>query len=228
MTVSKNPDEIKKMFNKIASKYDFNNNIISLGLHKLTKKLVLKNLTIPNNSRILDECTGTGDIPYYLNKMNSHTQIIGIDFSEKMIEKAREKHPNLTFLEGDCTNLPFQNNSFDIITMCFGLRNIEDYSKAIKESFRVLEDSGELLYLDFGEKSIFSDIFDFIACIATKILYGKNSPYEYLVKSKREFFTPKNLIQEFEKEGFILKMRKDYLFGIISMQIYEKTKTAYC
>ena len=112
--------------------------------------------------------------------------------------------------------------------MCFGLRNIEDYSKAIKESFRVLEDSGELLYLDFGEKSIFSDIFDFMACIATKILYGKNTPYEYLVKSKREFFTPKNLIQEFEKEGFILKMRKDYLFGIISMQIYEKTKTAYC
>ncbi len=228
MTVSKNPNEIREMFNKIADKYDFNNNIISLGLHKLIKKIAIKRLIINDNMRILDECTGTGDIANYISKNNKTLNIIGIDFSENMIEIARKKHPKITFLQEDCTKLPFQNNSFDIITMSFGLRNIENYKQAIKESFRVLEDNGQLMHLDFGRKNFFSKIFDFIAEKTTHILYGKAVPYEYLVKSKREFFTPENLIKEFEKEGFILKERKDYLFGIISMQIFIKSETAYC
>lgn len=228
MTVSKNPEEIRNLFNKIASKYDFNNNLISLGLHRLVKKLALKNLTIKDNMRILDECTGTGDIAGFLAKKSDYLNITGIDFSAGMLEIARKRFPKITFLEGDCTNLPFQNNSFDIITMFFGLRNIENYKQAIKESFRVLEDGGELMHLDFGDKNFLSKIFDFLVEKIIYLFYGKQLPYEYLVKSKREFFTPENLIKEFEAEGFKLKMRKDYLFGIISMQIFEKTKTEYC
>ena len=145
-----------------------------------------------------------------------------------MIQIARKKYPDITFLEGNCTHLPFLNNSFDIVTMSFGLRNIENYKAAIKESFRVLEDGGQLMHLDFGEKNFISKIFDFIASKLIHLFYGNKVPYEYLVKSKREFFTPENLIREFESEGFILKKRKDYLFGVISMQIFEKSKTAYC
>jgi len=228
MTVSKNPEEIKAMFNKIALKYDFNNNLISFGLHNLVKKLAINCLELKNNLRILDECTGTGDIAYYLSRKNKTLNITGIDFSEEMIKLARKKHPKITFLQADCTNLPFLNNSFDIITISFGLRNIEDYRRAIRESFRVLDDGGELLHLDFGKKNLFSAIFDFIVEKSVRIVYGRELPYEYLVKSKREFFTPKNLIKEFEKEGFVFKRRKDYLFGIISMQIFKKSKTAYC
>ncbi len=228
MTVSKNPEDIKKMFNKIASKYDLNNNIISLGLHKLIKRLAVSNLTLKNNMRILDECSGTGDIAYYLKKRNANTDIIGVDFSEKMVEIARKKHPKITFLQEDCTKLPFTSNSFDIITMSFGLRNISDHKQAIKESFRVLEDGGQLMHLDFGKKKFISQIFDFIVKKTIHLFYGNKLPYDYLVKSKNEFFTPENLIREFESEGFILKKRKDYLFGIISMQIFEKSQTAYC
>lgn len=228
MTVSKNPEDIKKMFNKIASKYDFNNNIISLGLHKLIKRLAVSNLTLKNNMRILDECSGTGDIAYYLKRRNTNTDIIGVDFSEKMVEIARKKHPKITFLQEDCTKLPFTSNSFDIITMSFGLRNISDHKQAIKESFRVLEDGGQLMHLDFGKKNFISQIFDFIVKKTIHLFYGNKLPYDYLVKSKNEFFTPENLIREFESEGFILKKRKDYLFGIISMQIFEKSQTAYC
>ena len=228
MTVYKNPGYIKNMFNKIAPKYDFNNNVISLGLHKIIKKKAIKELCIKNNMRILDECCGTGDIAADLRKRNKYVDITGIDFSEKMIEIARKKHPDITFLEGSCTHLPFLNNSFDIITMAFGLRNIEDYKTSIKESFRVLEDGGQFLHLDFGEKNIFSKIFDYIAKILIYIFYRDEHPYNYLIKSKTEFFTPENLIKEFESEGFILKKRKDYLFGVISMQLFEKSKTAYC
>ncbi len=228
MTTSKNPALIKNMFNKIASRYDFNNNIISFGLHKIIKKKAIKELVIKNNMRVLDECCGTGDIAADLRKRNKYLDITGIDFSENMIEIARKKHPDITFLEGNCTHLPFLNNSFDIITMSFGLRNIEDYKTAIRESFRVLEDGGQFLHLDFGKKNIFSKIFDYIAKTLIYIFYGNKLPYEYLIKSKQEFFTPEKLIKEFEKEGFVLKKRKDYIFGIISMQIFEKTKTAYC
>ncbi len=228
MTVSKNPDDIKNMFNKIASHYDANNNFISLGLHKIIKKKAVKELIIKNNMRVLDECCGTGDISGYLRRQNKYIDITGIDFSEKMIQIARKKYPDITFLEGNCTHLPFLNNSFDIVTMSFGLRNIENYKAAIKESFRVLEDGGQLMHLDFGEKNFISKIFDFIASKLIRLFYGNKIPYEYLVKSKKEFFTPENLIREFESEGFILKKRKDYLFGVISMQIFKKSKTAYC
>lgn len=228
MTVSKNPNEIKALFNKIASKYDINNNLISFGLHRLVKRLAIKNLTIKDNMRILDECTGTGDIAGYISQISPYLNITGIDFSTEMLEIARKRFPKITFLEGDCTHLPFANNSFDIVTMSFGLRNIENYNQAIKESFRVLEDGGELMHLDFGNKNFLSSVFDFIVEKVIHIFYGKQLPYEYLVKSKREFFTPDRLIKEFETEGFKLKKRKDYLFGIISMQIFEKTKTEYC
>lgn len=223
MTVSKNPLKIKNMFNSIAEEYDFNNNLISLGLHNKVKQFAIKNLTLKNNMRVLDECTGTGDIAYLLTKQNPNIEVIGIDFSEKMTETARKKHPGITFLRADCTKLPFLSNSFDIVTMSFGLRNIEDYKQAIKESFRVLEDGGKFLYLDFGDKNFFSKSFD----ILTEILI-QSEPYKYLIKSKADFFTPGNLIKEFEKEGFIFKLRKDYLFGIISMLIFEKGKTAFC
>ena len=84
------------------------------------------------------------------------------------------------------------------------------------------------MHLDFGKKKFISQIFDFIVKKTIHLFYGNKLPYDYLVKSKNEFFTPENLIREFESEGFILKKRKDYLFGIISMQIFEKSQTAYC
>jgi len=228
MTVSKNPEDIKKLFNSIASKYDINNNLISLGLHQFIKKLAIKNLPIKDNARILDACTGTGDIAGYLSKINPYLSITGIDFSEEMLNLAKKKFPKVTFLEGDCTNLPFASESFDIITMSFGLRNIENYKQAIKECFRVLDNNGILLHLDFGKKNFLSKVFDFFVEKIIRLFYGAQLPYEYLVKSKREFFTPDKLIQEFESEGFKLNKRRDYLFGIISMQIFEKTKTEYC
>ena len=228
MTVSKNPNDIKNMFNEIANYYDRNNNIISLGVHKFVKKAALKHLDIKNNDRILDECAGTGDIAAIIREINPKTDIVGVDFSENMINIARKKYPEITFLQADCTDLPFSNDSFDIIAMSFGLRNIENYQKSIRESFRVLVDGGQFLHLDFGQKNFFSKVFDVIAEKTIFIFYKNRIPYEYLVSSKREFFTPENLIKEFEKEGFVLKYRKDYLFGIISMQIFEKTKTAYC
>jgi len=222
MTISKNPEKIRNMFNLIAEKYDFNNNLISLGLHGFVKYLSVKNLDIKNNAMVLDECTGTGDFAKLILKKNPTASITGVDFSEEMLKIAEKKVPQVKFIKADCTNLPFKNENFDTITMGFGLRNIEDYSRAIDESFRVLKSGGEFLHLDFGQKNFPSKIFDFLVPPLVRIFYGKNLPYEYLLQSKREFPAPEELIEIFEQHGFNLKRRTDYLFGVISMQIFTK------
>lgn len=222
MTISKNPQIIHDMFNQIAGKYDINNNLISLGMHKFVKFLSVKNLDIEPKMRVLDECTGTGDFAKFLLKLCPDLEVVGIDFSENMLKIAEKKVPRAKFLKADCTKLPFGDETFDIATMGFGLRNIEDYGSAISESFRVLKSGGQFLHLDFGQKNLPSKVFDFIVPPLIKVFYGKNLPYEYLLASKREFPTPEILVKIFTEHGFKLKCKKNYLFGVISMQIFTK------
>lgn len=216
--MDKSSEKIKKMFNDIAEKYDRNNNIISFGLHKFIKKRAIKDFEF--SGKILDLCTGTGDIADILSQT---TEVIGLDFSSKMLEIARKKHPNIQFIEGDCTNLPFEDSSFDAVTISFGLRNIENYDKALDEISRVLKPSGKFFHLDFGKKFLFADIiYDFIIPKLVKIFYGNNLPYQYLVQSKKLFFNKKELQKLFEKHNFKLLKHKDYLFGMVSCQLCEK------
>ena len=220
--VDKTPEKISKMFGAIAKSYDKNNNIISLGLHKIIKKSAVKLLDISDDMKILDLCCGTGDITDIINSKNYKLEVCGIDFSAEMISLAQKKFPKYNFQLGDATNLKVGDSSIDVVTMAFGLRNIENRQSAIKESYRVLKQGGQFLHLDFGYKNIFSKIFNLIAIVGIKLLYGKTLPYEYLIQSKKDFPEPEELTQEFEKEGFKLKKKKDFLFGIISVQVYNR------
>ena len=93
MTISKNPASIREMFNTIAEVYDFNNNLISMGLHKYIKFKSVQHLTIQNGMKILDECTGTGDFAEFIYKINPNTEIFGADFSEKLpVKKFRRQN----------------------------------------------------------------------------------------------------------------------------------------
>jgi len=209
------------MFNSIADKYDLMNNIISLGTHKYAKFMSIKNLSIKSGDKILDLCCGTGDLAIQMKKKQPESEVMGLDFSEKMLEIAlkKSKYGNITFINTDCTKLPFYDNSFDIITMGFGLRNIFDTNKALSEVYRVLKPGGQFLHIDFGRKNFFSKIFDKIIPVLVKIFYKNSSPYNYLIKSKQLFPPPEGLIEVFESEGFKILKRKDYLFGVISSQV---------
>lgn len=222
MTTDKNPQKIEEMFDNISDSYNRNNNIISLGFHNLVKKRALKLLEIKNNSKILDLFCGTGDIVSLFLKTHKNLKIIGVDFSENMLKIAKNRSPQSEFIKADCTNLPFEENCFDIITMSFGLRNVQNRKRAIIESYRILKPEGELLHLDFGLKNIFSKVFDIIAFCGIKLFYNRKLPYKYLIDSKNEFPEPQKLIEEFETAGFKLKQRKDFLFGIISAQVFVK------
>lgn len=216
--MNKSPQKIKEMFDQIANNYDSNNNLISFGTHKYVKKKAVESFYF--SGKCLDLCTGTGDIAYFLKE---NCDVIGLDFSKNMLEIAKQKHPDINFIEGDCTNLPFEDNSFDVVTISFGLRNIEDYDKALNEIQRVLKPNGIFFHLDFGKKNIFANfIFDYFIPILVKIFYGNNLPYKYLVQSKQLFFSEKELENLFEKHKFQVINKKSFLLGTIACQYCKK------
>ena len=226
MKYVKNEIKIKELFNNLAQNYDRNNNVISFGLHNLIKKDIVKKIKIKKNSTILDLCTGTGDIIDYILKQNTIKKIIGIDFSFQMLKIARKRFKNsnnVKLINANATELPFCNGTFDYITISFGFRNIKHKIKALKEIKRVLKPNGLFIHLDFGKSNWLVDlVFKFVVNFVLKIFYKKNAPYKYLLKSKENFYSPAELVELFQAREFILEKRVDYLFGIISLQIYKK------
>jgi len=219
--MDKNPKKIKEMFNQIAQNYDVNNNLISFGLHKIIKKNVINSFKFSGDC--LDLCTGTGDIAELLKKQNCN--VVGLDFSKNMLEIARKKHSDIKFIEGDCTSLPFDNNTFDNVTISFGLRNIENYDKALDEIYRVLKPDGYFLHLDFCKKNWFANIiYNFVVPKLIKIFYGNNQPYIYLVQSKKDFFDDDKLTEIFYKHGFEVNIQKTFLLGTISCKYCHKSQ----
>lgn len=222
MTPDKNPQKIKDMFDEISPYYDSVNNFMSLGTHYIIKFLAIRKLNIKPRSNILDLCCGSGDFVNIIKKYYPRVKVMGLDFSREMIKLAKSKNPDGTFIPGDCTDLPFKEKEFDYITMGFGLRNIENRSKAIDEIYRVLETGGKFLHLDFGYHNKLSALFNLFTSILIKILKKNSRHYEYLLKSKDDFPEPNELIKEFEQHGLKCIKICNYMFGTISAQILMK------
>lgn len=219
---TKNSEQIKEMFKHIAPHYDQNNDIISLFTHRFIKSSVVNNIPeLPENVKILDLCTGTGDILALLHKRFPHADLTGADFSDDMLKIAREKHKKLNFVNADCLKLPFKDGSFDLVTISFGLRNTTDYNQTVSEISRVLKPGGFFVHLDFGQGKDFADktFTEIVKFIAE--LQGDES-YVYLLESKAEFPTVETLIELFAKYNLKHKLRKDYLFGTLSAQYCMK------
>lgn len=217
---NKTPEKIQELFNHIAPHYDQNNDIISFFTHRFIKKNVIESLPeLPSNAKILDLCTGTGDIAALLK--NKFDDVTGVDFCEGMLKVARRKHKKINFVQADCLNLPFEDESFDLVTMSFGLRNTENYDKALSEISRVLKHGGIFVHLDFGDAheyadTVFHKVVKFIA-----ELQGDDS-YVYLLQSKHEFPPVEQLVELFTRHGLKYETRRDYLMGIISAQYCVK------
>lgn len=228
---SKNSYFIKDLFNSISVNYDKLNDIMSFGLHKKIKKDIIRQTRLFTIHRspltCLDLCTGTGDLAGLLKEKYHEVQIIGVDFSEKMLEIARKKHPDIEFLEADCTKLPFNNESFDLCVISFGLRNIEEMEKALKEIYRVLKPGGIFINIDLGKPNKFFNIFLrpymylWISFVG-KIFHGDQTPYRYLAESNEYFPSQKELVEIYKNIGFHDIKNKNYLFGQIASQQSKK------
>lgn len=215
-----------EIFNSIAKDYDKMNDIISLFTHGLFRKALVK-LLPPCPKDIIDLCCGTGEMTNLLKQKYTNANVIGVDFSEKMLDIARRKYPKIKFIKCDVSSLPFKDNSFDVCMIAFGLRNVENLQTVIKECHRILKPNGVLTNIDLGKPNKFFNIFlkpymyGFVS-LAGKIFHKDEKPYVYLAKSNETFPAPSELKNIFIKNGFDFIKRKDFLFGQISAQICKK------
>lgn len=220
----KNKDSllIKNMFDKISSRYDFINNLISFGTHISVKKYAINELKIRPDSKVLDLCCGSGDLGRLIKKIQPSCDIIGVDFSSDMIETARKQNPDITYREMDATALSFEKNSFDYIVMGFGLRNIPAKNKALEEIHRVLKTNGYFLHLDFGKQNKISKLYDFFVLFSARFFIKDIKPLKYLIISKNRFLSPDELVELFKFNKLKCIKKKQLMFNLIAFQIMKK------
>lgn len=149
---------VQKMFDDISPKYDFLNHFLSFGIDVRWRKKLVRMLSERRPSRILDVATGTGDVAIALSRLNP-LKIEGIDISEKMLEIGRKKISAkgldgfISFCQGDAEHIPFSDDSFDAVTVAFGVRNFEDLRQGLSEMRRVLRPGGTMMILEFSQPS---------------------------------------------------------------------------
>lgn len=208
---------VKNVFEKVYDKYDLMNDLMSLGAHRIWKKNLI-NMTSPlANKKLIDVACGTGDIAQlYLKRSNVSNNVLSIDPNKGMIEIAKKKlskYNNLEWKVGSAENLPVSDNLFDFYTISFGLRNTKDLKKTLNEAYRVLKPGGKFLCLEFSkvenEKlSLVYENYSKIIPSIGKIIVGDREPYEYLVKSIKNFANQDELLNllegcSFKKANFI-------------------------
>ncbi len=232
---------IKKVFNSIAHDYDKMNLILTGGFFPLWQKRLIKEFKAEDKDKVLDICCGSGTLTLKLAqelKDKKDGQITGLDFSEKMLEKAcqkaKEKDLSVNFILGDALNLPFEDQSFNKLVNTFALRNLTSIERALSEMLRVLEKDGTLYILEVAKPEnklirFFFEIYYYkmvpiIGRFSDKGLKidGEYSPYQWLSQSLKTFPEKKDLKKTFLDLGFSQITLKNYGFGGISLFIAKK------
>ena len=225
-------DQVKLMFNMIASKYDVLNHTLSLGMDYVWRKKAIKKI-LNNPKEILDIATGTADFAISAAK---HTQanITGIDISDQMIyvgnKKIQQKKLNnrIKLSIEDSENLPFENESYDAITAGFGVRNFENLEQGLREIYRVVKKDGYVVILEpstpkvFPLKQIFSFYFQKILPFIGSIVSKDKSAYSYLPNSVKSFPDGDDFIKILNKQGFSKANYYPLSLGIVSLYVAIK------
>lgn len=198
-TVSaRNPEAIRSMFGSIAGAYDSANDILSLGIHKLWKRILVRRSQAQPGAKILDCATGTGDIAFeFERQLRGGCTVLGTDFCPEMLEIAQKKtatkKSSVKFEVADVTKLPYANASFDVATIGFGIRNTPDPRKTLSEMARVVKPGGRVMVLEFGAprfapmKAVFGWYSRNLLPKLGGWISGKPDAYEYLERSSAAF-----------------------------------------
>ena len=235
----KNTDQSKKeqvatMFNDIAGKYDFLNRFLSAGTDIGWRKKALKQLESIDAKKLLDVATGTADVAIMAAKQLKLKKIIGIDISDGMLDVGRQKivkanlQNTIELLNGDSEAINFPDNTFDAVTVAFGVRNFEDLEKGLSEIKRVLKPTGKLVVLEFskpilpGVKTKYNLYMKIITPTVGKMISKNKVAYAYLDESIQKFPEGKNFITILNNIGYTNTYSKKLSLGICS--IYCGTK----
>ena len=197
------PEAVRGMFDRITPVYDVMNRVMTAGLDQRWRRMAAERVVVPGD-RVLDACCGTGD--FAIADAHAGGRVTGLDFSERMLERAREKAPSLEWVHGDLLALPFADASFDAATVGFGVRNVADLGAGLRELRRVLRPQGRLACLEITRpkgalEPFFRLWFDGLVPLIGKALPGGEA-YTYLPASVRRFPGPENLATLLAQAGF--------------------------
>lgn len=225
--------QVEQMFDGIANRYDFLNRLLSFRIDVIWRNKVIKLLAPFKPKQILDVATGTADLAIALRKLKP-TQIIGLDLSASMLEVGRVKVKDrkldslITLVKGDSENLPFEENTFDAITVAFGVRNFENLDLGLKEIHRVLKPGGQFIILEFSKvkmfpfKQFYQLYFRYITPFIGKLFSKDNKAYSYLPNSVEVFPEGEQMCVILQQAGFKNTQCKPLSLGIAS--IYQGVK----
>jgi len=219
---------VREMFTSIAPRYDLLNHLLSANVDRLwwwrTARSFATILSRPG-ARVLDLCCGTGDMAFALRNQSPEAEITGADFSHAMLKLAlRKSSPGrmVNWIEADALQLPFPDESFDLVTSAFGFRNLADYDAGLREIRRVLKPGGEYGILEFNDPpglrgKIYHLYFNSILPRIGRLISGNNGAYSYLPASVARFPGPEELIQRMNEAGFRDLSWTPYTFGIAGL-----------
>jgi demethylmenaquinone methyltransferase/2-methoxy-6-polyprenyl-1,4-benzoquinol methylase len=214
---------VQRMFDRIAPVYDAMNRVMTVGLDQRWRRATVR-ATVQEGDRVLDACCGTGDLAVAARKARAGN-VVGLDFSERMLERARRKAPELEWVQGDVLTLPFEDASFDAAVVGFGVRNVEDLEAALSELRRVLRPGGRLGILEITRprgalKPFYKLWFDRIVPLLGRLLPGGDA-YTYLPASVRRFPGPEELAELLGSCGFQAVRFRLFAGGIVALHVGE-------
>ena len=202
---------VNSVFTKVYKRYDFMNDVMSLGVHRLWKKDMINWMRPQENSSLIDVASGTGDLAgLFSKKTNNKSKIICVEPNRGMLEVGKDKlkkFKNIKWTLASAEKLPFKNSTFDFYTISYGIRNVSNINLCLKEAHRVLKTGGRFMCLEFSKiqneviHSLYKKYSKAIPFIG-KYIVGSSMPYSYLVDSIEKFYNQKELLNLIENNGF--------------------------
>jgi demethylmenaquinone methyltransferase/2-methoxy-6-polyprenyl-1,4-benzoquinol methylase len=237
--VSKEPDRIAGMFDAIARRYDRLNHLLSAGLDKRWRRRAVRELRLSGRERVLDVCTGTGDLAIEAATSDSGRarDVIGIDFSTEMLRLARRKvnagslASRIYLARGDATKLPLPDWSADVVMVAFGIRNVVDPVQGCREMLRVLVPGGTLAVLEFGApripglRTMYLWYFKYLLPVVGRTISKHSDAYSYLPASVMSFPAGEAFADLLRSAGFADVRSQPLTFGIVWLYIARKPET---
>jgi demethylmenaquinone methyltransferase/2-methoxy-6-polyprenyl-1,4-benzoquinol methylase len=218
------PEGVRTMFDRIAPVYDAMNRVMTAGLDQRWRRITAESVVRPGD-RVLDACCGTGDLALACVKAGGGS-VVGLDFSPRMIERARRKSEAVAWVEGDLLSLPFEDDAFDAATVGFGVRNVSDLHSALRELARILVSGGRLGILEITQPAgplapFYRVWFERVVPLLGRPLAG-GSAYAYLPASVRRFPGAADLADLIEHAGFDSVRFRTFAGGIVALHTAER------
>ncbi|MFQ3301194.1 MAG: demethylmenaquinone methyltransferase/2-methoxy-6-polyprenyl-1,4-benzoquinol methylase [Planktomarina sp.] len=221
--------KVQNVFTSVASKYDIMNDVMSVGIHRIWKEAMMDWLAPRPGQKLLDVAGGTGDISFKFLKRSGSGHATVLDITENMLIEGRKRAETdqildrLDWIVGDAMFLPFADNSFDVYTISFGIRNVTQPQEALNEAFRVLRPGGRLMVLEFSQIPVplaqkAYDLYSFnVIPTMGKLIANDRSSYQYLVESIRKFPDQETFLSMVQQAGFKNTSYRNLSLGIAAL-----------